>query len=245
MQYIAHDQAGEERLLTLPNPEVEIMPGVPWGSAGEFFTPAFWKVFAWKQEAAYRPQPFGNSLREELAACMLCGYGIPSELGVAAFRRLKSEHLLTGDASADVIEQSLSRPLMVRGKHVRYRFYRSKARVLAAAMRDFDEVPIGADDTPAAVRNRLMTLAGVGPKTASYVVRNYFGSDEVAVLDVHITRASRMLRIFPDDADPQRHYFELEQKFLDFARAIEVRASVLDNLMWDGMRTLEPLTRRP
>ena len=49
---------------------------------------------AWKQEARYQPRASGANLREELAACMLCGYGIPSEVGLAAFYGLRARGVL-------------------------------------------------------------------------------------------------------------------------------------------------------
>lgn len=243
MQYVSFEDANGERLLTLPDSETEVLPGIPWGSPGEYFTPAFWKAFAWKQEAFYRPRAFGVTLKEELAACMLCGYGVPSELGVAAFERLRAENLLTGQATAHEIERRLSLPLELAGRRIVYRFYRSKARALAAALEAFDHMELDRCQDPLEARRLLMLLPGVGPKTASYIVRNYYRSNDVAVLDVHITRASKLLKIFPQNADPQRDYLKLEQRFLEFACALGVPASVLDNLMWDGMRTLEPTTR--
>jgi N-glycosylase/DNA lyase len=242
VQYVAHNDGSETRLLSLPDPTDEVMPGVNWGSASDYFTPAFWKMFAWKAEAQYLPRAFGETLREEIAACMLCGYGIPSEIGIAAFARLKSRGLLEHPRQ-DQLADALHEPLTVNGKAVRYRFYRAKAKALEAALGAFDHLPINSAVSDVEIRNLLLKLPGVGPKTASYVVRNYMRSDEVAVLDVHITRASKMLRLFPESADPQKQYFQLERLFLDFARALGVRPSVLDNLMWDGMRTLAVATR--
>lgn len=242
VQYVAHDDGSGTRLLSLPDPTDEVLPGVIWGSAGDYFTPAFWKMFAWKAELQYLPRAFGETLREEIAACMLCGYGIPSEVGIAAFDRLKTQGVLEHPRHERLIA-ALREPLAVNGKTVRYRFYRAKAKALEAALMAFDGLSIDSAASHVEIRNLLLTLPGVGPKTASYVVRNYMRSDEVAVLDVHITRASKMLRVFPESADPQKQYFHLERLFLDFARALGVRPSILDNLMWDGMRTLGPVTR--
>lgn len=243
MQYVAFADSLGERVLELPDHDVEVLPGVPWGKVGDYFTPAFWKSIAWRQQDRYSPRRIASSLREELAACMLSGYGVPSEVGLAAFERLRGIGILDGNASALEIEQCLAQPMTMGGRQVRYRFFRSKGRHLARAMAKFDDLGSLEGLFPPEVRSRLLTLPGVGPKTASYTVRNYFGSDDVAILDVHITRASRMMRLFSEEADPQRHYFELERHFLDFARAIDVRPSVLDNLIWHGMRVLEPATR--
>jgi N-glycosylase/DNA lyase len=243
VQYVSHGDGTGYRVLALPDSNVEVLPGTCWGKVGDYFTPAFWKAIAWKQGSRYMPSTTGGSLREELAACMLCGYGVPSELGRAAFRRLINRGLLGTRPDPKAVEASLTEPLEVGGRQCQYRFYRSKARALVAAMERFDDLIILPCDTPSEIRGRLLALPGVGPKTASYVVRNFFASDDVAILDVHITRASIMMRIFPEGANPQRDYFTLEKRFLEFARAIEVKPSVLDNLIWHGMRTLDRVTR--
>lgn len=241
MQYVSVEWSDE--LLTIPDPEAEVLPGIAWGSTADYFSPAFWKAFAWKQQGHYAPRRIGSSLREEVAACMLTGYGIKSEVGVAAFHRLKEWNLLAGDASSADIEAALAAPLALNGRNVRYRFFRAKARAVAAAMAAFDSAQPNKKAGVLNIREALMSLPGVGPKTASYAVRNFYGSDAVAVLDIHIVRASKMIALFPNNADPQRQYLALEDLFLQFAAAIGVRASVLDNLMWDAMRTLEPTTR--
>jgi hypothetical protein len=88
------------------------------------------------------------------------------------------------------------------------------------------------------LRDRLAELPGIGLKTASWIVRNYRGSSEVAIIDVHILRAGRHIGLFAQDQEPQRHYRELEAAFLAFATALEVPAAMLDGLMWDYMRRL-------
>ena len=83
-----------------------------------------------------------------------------------------------------------------------------------------------------------MELPGIGPKTASWIVRNWLGSDDVAILDVHVLRAGILMGLFPEDCRLPKDYEVLEKKFLDFARAIQVRASLLDAIMWRDMRVL-------
>ena len=63
----------------------------------------------------------------------------------------------------------------------------------------------------------------------------------MAVLDVHICRACEACGIFPRGTDPSRNYLQLEERFLELARALRIRAGVLDNLMWKTMRQLAPI----
>jgi len=126
--------------------------------------------------------------------------------------------------------------LWIDGRARRYRFPRQKAHLLAAALRGLDALDALAGDRE--LRDDLTRLPGIGPKTASWIVRNIRCSDAVAILDVHIVRAGRLAGIFPLGVTPERHYGRLEARFLAFALDIGVRASVLDALMWDYMRRL-------
>ncbi|WBK02356.1 hypothetical protein [Methylocystis parvus] len=231
-----------ERLI-LPGPTHQVMPGVKWGGFDELFTPAYWRGQVWQALLADRYQSLrlGRNLIEEVAACLLGGYGMPAELGLAAFDRLRERGRLDQPTSNQVLEADLSEPLIISGCAVRYRFPRQKARHLSAclaALLEFDEPERDAD-----LRNQLMRLPGVGPKTASWIVRNHRQSNDVAILDVHIVRAGALMGIMRPDASPARDYFGLENKFLEFANAIDVPAGILDGLMWQHMRLLSSVAR--
>jgi thermostable 8-oxoguanine DNA glycosylase len=83
-----------------------------------------------------------------------------------------------------------------------------------------------------------MQLPGVGPKTASWIVRNYRGSDEIAIVDIHIARACRAAGLTSARLTPSTDYFAIEDRFLQFASALGVPASYLDHLMWNVMRKI-------
>jgi hypothetical protein len=149
----------------LPDPCEQVLPGIRWGRFEHFFTPAFWytQVLSAEQRGFPEKPRLGHTLSEEVAACLLGGYGMRAELGLAAFRRLK-EHWL--------------------------------------------------------------------------------GSDCVAVIDVHVRRAGLLLGLFREDMQPSRHYFDMEEAFLEFATAIRVRASILDAVMWSHMRRMRHVALR-
>lgn len=219
------------------------MLGVVWGSADEFGTPAFWKLqTALKREAAgCVDHGLGESLLEEVAACLLGGYGIPAEIGLVAFGRLKEEGLLDGWATREEIERVLATPLDTGGGERRYRFARQKSDYLArtlAVVRTLSE-----DCSDLELRATLLGLPGVGPKTASWIVRNYRNSNSVAILDVHVVRACTAIGLFPADLVLSRSYFELEDAFLEFCLHIDEPAAMVDALMWDAMRRIGPTAR--
>ena len=198
----------------------------------------------WKLDA---PEHFrlGGGLEEELLACMLGGHGIRAEVGLAAYRLVRSEMHASPGVLVDEgrLLPLLSGTFLVDGRPVRYRFARQKAAYVSAAFRELPEVDPGLADRP--LRDRLTRLRGVGPKTASWVVRNLRRSDEVAILDIHVVRAGRLLGIFEPGYCVERHYGALEAAYLRFARAIDAPASILDSVMWMTMRDLPPARPKP
>lgn len=180
-------------------------------------------------------------MQEEVAACLLGGYGIPAEVGLAAYERLRTRGLLVGKVSESALFGALSEPLRVEGRSVRYRFARQKAAYLASALQalDYDGLPAGLTDVQ--MRNWLTRLPGIGLKTASWITRNLRNSDEVAIIDVHVFRAGRLAGLFPASAAIERDYEILERRFVAFAAAIAVRASQLDALVWDFMKRVGPI----
>src|SRR5687768_5170509 len=105
---------GELRRLLLPDPESTLMPGLPWRRHDEIFTPAYWAAQTWMYaEEAPDHYRLGRTLEEEVLACLLGGHGIPAEVGLAAFERIRgiihaSPESLLEDAA---IEAVLAEPL--------------------------------------------------------------------------------------------------------------------------------------
>lgn len=229
---------GEIKELRLPDPNEEVLPGVKWGHHYATFTPSFWASLAWvnKMDDRSENHRLGDTLAEEITACLLGGYGIPAEVGLAAFRRLKESGLLQNAPVAESrLYEALSLPLDVQGRQIRYRFAPQRSKYVSAALAKLAEFEAPMDDD-LAFRQWLLEFRGIGPKTASWITRNWLNSEKVAIIDVHIQRAGLLMGLFKRDESPARHYFLMEEKFLAFANNIEVRASLLDALMWRQMK---------
>jgi thermostable 8-oxoguanine DNA glycosylase len=224
--------------LDLPDPHEEVLSGVLWGTFDELMTPAYWRTQAWQHQAlgTYDNLRLGRTLAEEIAACLLGGYGMPAELGLAAYSYLRSLGYLTAQPTAFELEEALLQPLPCNGALRNYRFPRQKAKYLSACLARVQSLEDISDDIK--LREHLSQLPGVGLKTASWIVRNYRSSNSVAIIDIHILRAGRYVKLFNEIWRPERHYYELEAAFLSFAEAIETPASILDGLMWDQMRRM-------
>lgn len=225
--------------LALPGADTEVLPGIAWGRVDQFLTPAYWRARAWFAEQQGDMDvrfALGTTLVEEVAACLLGGHGIPAEVGLAAYDRLRSLNYFDGTPhEAGTLMDVLSEPLLVGGRRVRYRFARQRSEYLSGSLsRLVRELPSDLEDV--ALRDWLAALPGIGLKTASWVTRNHRASDEVAILDVHLHRAGVVAGFFLPRHSLARDYHEMEARFITFAWAIGVRPSVLDALMWMDMK---------
>ncbi len=223
--------------VELPPADAEVMPGVAWGAVEAFPTPAYWayQVLARRITCTTIAHKLGGDLVEEVAACLLGGYGIPAEVGLAAFRRLRDCGALRAPAGEAEILKLLSAPLDVGGRTVRYRFAAQKARYLGQALRLLAEEPAPAA-SGRALRDWLTHLPGVGLKTASWIARNVMDADDVAILDIHIVRAGELGGFFDPSLTVERDYLDLESLFLEFSHHLQVRPSELDSVIWLEMK---------
>ncbi|MDO8289232.1 MAG: hypothetical protein Q7T44_08450 [Parvibaculum sp.] len=182
-------------------------------------------------------------MAEEVAACLLGGHGIPATVGLAAFEKLRNLGAFHNPIipSEKQIEAWLREPLQIGERKVRYRFAGQKARYLAAALPAVHSAP--EFSTGRKLRDWLLKLPGIGPKTASWAARNWMDADDVAILDIHIMRIGQAIGLFPRNLTIERHYFDLENQFLQLSQALDVRASELDAVIWYEMATSPAIAR--
>lgn len=222
------------------NPDSEVIEGVLWGRPEWVPSAAYWAILAaTADEAQHGFSDKDLTLAEEVGFCLLGGYGITAELNKAYF------DLLCGEGTFDLdcywpperIEVLLRRPAQVDGRPRRYRFPRQKAVRISEALERLKVMTPQIDDH-FAFRRDLMAIPGIGPKTASWIVRNWLGSDKVAILDIHLLRAGELIGLFDRNYTLPRDYERLERRFLDFCDALGVRASLMDAIIWTEMRKL-------
>ena len=111
LQAVLRWSVNPDRVQHMPSqktPQSEIVPGVRLGRADEVFSPAFWGEMArGAGRGSYGDIRLGADLAEEVAACLLGGFGMPAEMGLAAFDRLKERQLLYPGVRAAALEAAL------------------------------------------------------------------------------------------------------------------------------------------
>lgn len=223
------------------SPDSEIVPGVKWGRPEWVPSPAYWATMVALADPEDDYVCSEMSLFEQVGFCLLGGFGITAEMNHAAYDRLADSGVFSianGPTEAEV-EALLREPLSVNGRAIRYRFPRQRAVRITGAMRVLQRSFPRTDD-PVSLRDELTKISGVGPKTASWIVRNWLGSDQVAILDIHIIRAGVVMGLFDRRQTVPRDYAAMEERFLAFAKGLGVRASLLDAVIWRHMRRRRP-----
>jgi thermostable 8-oxoguanine DNA glycosylase len=223
----------------MPDPDTEVISGVKWGRPEWVPSAAYWAAMSDMSREEDDYVCAGATLKEQVGFCLLGGFGITAEMNYAIYNRLETENVFAPGRkpSIDELGALLHEPALVEGKSRRYRFPNQRAMRLAEALRVVEESPPSHDD-PLQFRRELMTIPGIGPKTASWITRNWLGSDDVAILDIHIIRAGMLIGLFKVHQKVERDYEAMEVRFLAFARALDVRPSLLDAVMWRSMRKL-------
>lgn len=223
----------------MPPAESEVIPGVKWGLPEWVPSAAYWAAMI---DLSDDPEDYvclDATLKEQVGFCLLGGYGVTAEMNHAAYEKLDAAGIFAigGTPSSDEIRAVLRERITVKGKLVSYRFPNQRAERLAQAMRMLEESSFPSHN-PLQFRRDLMKIPGIGPKTASWITRNWLGSDEVAILDIHIVRAGLLIGLFKQTQVLPRDYEVMELRFLEFARALHVRPSLLDAVIWRSMRKL-------
>jgi thermostable 8-oxoguanine DNA glycosylase len=222
--------------VELPAVEAEVLPGVAWGAVEAFPSPAYWtyQVLARRLHAQPLRYRLGQTLSEEVGACLLGGHGIPAAIGLAAFHKLKAAGVFGRPTSEGELHGLLSEKVALADRMVGYRFAKQKARYLCAALlRLSTENP--PTETGRQLRDWLVDIPGIGYKTASWISRNWLDACDVAILDIHILRAGFIAGFFSPDLTVERDYLRLEEQFLAFSAAVGVQASELDAVIWLDM----------
>jgi len=216
----------------IPSPDHLVLPGVRWGHADEFPAAAYWlqKALTWRLEQERPALQASRSLPEEVGAWLLGGHGVTAAVAQAAFERLRG---LGAFARPGVPEAQwaawLAEPLQVGGQQVTYRLATQRSRYLGATL----PAVFAGDLTQEgpALRDWLMTLPGLGPKSASAIVRRWCGADDVAVLDPYVQKVGQVMGLFGRKLTVERHYLEMEDRFLQLCLAMQVRAHEVEAVM--------------
>ena len=194
-------------------------------------------------------------LRHELVFCMLGGHGVTFELALSAADVVMAicpfESFWTEIELEKVLREELSAPQFdprrKDGSLRKYRYPNRKAQLLLQA-RAWVLDSGGLSEGLAAIncererRRWLCSCPGIGPKSASWLLRNTGYAEHLAILDVHILRAMKEAGRLSGSRLPQ-NYDEVESQFLAWCEELDAPVSALDLFLWEWQRTAGAVAR--
>jgi N-glycosylase/DNA lyase len=216
------------------------------------FASIYWEK-AWEVAAPHYPGPRDGSfaseeeLRAELLFCLLGGHGVSYELNLSVADRLWTRGLFRKPRRLQrrSIEAELKKPQFEPrrrdGNLRRYRFPVRKAELLFSAQLWLEHAGPLASQISTIVseldrRRFLCSCPGLGPKSASWLLRNSGYARELAVLDVHVLRAMQACgRI--EKADLSRDYEAVESEYLSWCQDYDADPARFDLIVWDFSRS--------
>jgi N-glycosylase/DNA lyase len=188
-------------------------------------------------------------VRRELLFCVLGGHGVSYELNRSAaellWRKGLFRHWRPRAASLETeLARSQFAPPRRDGGPRRYRFPARKARLLVEAASWLGRVGMLSDALAAICTERerralLCGCPGVGPKSASWLLRNCGLAERLAILDVHVLRVLRESGRVTEAMLP-RDYEHVEETFLSWCDELGADPAGFDLLLWEWSRMAEP-----
>jgi N-glycosylase/DNA lyase len=209
---------------------------------------ASWRALADTYEDRAHPKASEHALRQELVFCLLGGHGVSFELARSAtdvvlalspFDERWPTAALAGALRAELGAAKFD-PRRRDGSLRRYRYPQRKAELIAAAVGWTHQFGPLAERLTGLTCERerrrwLCECPGLGPKSASWLLRNTGFAKDLAILDVHVVRAMREAGRL-DNLRLPRDYLALERRFLEWCEEVGASAAALDLFLWEWQR---------
>lgn len=211
-----------------------------WDACGYLFEAAVERAGNVRGPAAFE---------SELLFCLLSGFGIAYEHALSAAEALSvldpfDRDWREGALLAAILDQLRApqfAPAKVDGELRTYRFPNRKAELLIQARRWLlaTSSPTDAMESIATTEGRrrfLCECPGIGPKTASWMLRNLGWDNDIAILDVHVLRALSSLGLLPASTRMPRDYAAVETVFLRLCDDLAAIPAAFDLFLWCWQR---------
>lgn len=146
------------------------------------------------------------------------------------------------------LEILLETPLQINGSMVKYRFPKSRAKLIAYNLihleNNFNLKKILENSNNIFKVRALLVknIKGFGPKQSSYFLRNIGYSNDIAVLDIHILRYMNIQGIINDtnkSISNLKLYEKLESLLIDFLEFMKYPIGLIDQAIWIVMRVYQ------
>jgi len=188
------------------------------------------------------------AVQRELLFCLLGGHSVSYELALSATERCAELDVFAPQWAPDDLKARLADelgqpqflPRKLDGTLRRYRYPRRKAMLVAAASQWLAlcgplTQALSSLDCERERRELLCACPGIGPKTASWLLRNLGFAQNLAVLDVHVLRAMASAGLV-DQVNLSRDYEMVEETFLAWCEDLAAPPAAFDLFLWEFQR---------
>ena len=190
-----------------------------------------------------------HEVENELLFCLLGGFGITYEHGRSAAEVIwhirpfsdvwEDQDLFEAISSA--LMQPQFEPAKADGALRRYRFPLQKASTIVRARNWLHgNAPLHQrllEISNCKERRRFLSgCPGIGPKTASWLLRNLGMGAELATIDIHVLRALAEAGRIPDNIQMPRDYELVEGAFLEWCNELDALPAAFDLFVWHWQR---------
>jgi len=133
--------------------------------------------------------------------------------------------------------QKINPEPFLRKKECYIRFHRVKSRYLIQLKDQFPLILEKIDKSKSAFELRdwlVKNVLGLGLKEATHLLRNIGKNDGLAILDRHILRNLKRLKVIQSipKSISRKHYLKIEKRFAEFASDIGIVLDELDLVFW-------------
>lgn len=192
--------------------------------------------------------PTRAQFERELLFCLLGGFGISFELALSASTTLweldpfapRWDEAEILDRICHELSQRQFEPRNTSGSLRRYRFPNRKAHLIMGARRwlavtgPVHQTLIELEGEQER-RRLLCNCPGIGPKSASWLLRNLGMASRLAILDVHLIRALQEAGRITTETLP-RDYEAVEAAFVAWCDQLGAPPAAFDLFVWEWQR---------
>jgi N-glycosylase/DNA lyase len=183
-------------------------------------------------------------LLKELTICLLSS-SVKYEVACGYVESISRKNLFDSwtKKSPDLsqIINILSTPIISNGGYVRYRFPMVRSQQLFNLVVNVYGKNLSIKSilknykNPNKVREVIIkNCPGIGNKQSSMFLRNIGFSNRLAILDTHLIDYLKSIHVIPEDymLNTQKKYFQVEEKYLEYANSKGLDISCLDSAIW-------------
>jgi N-glycosylase/DNA lyase len=156
-----------------------------------------------------------------------------------------ADMVVTALCSAGFHKKKMDPEPMLRRKECYIRFHRNKSRYLIMMKDQFDVIAQKLKEPASAFDLRewiVENVVGIGYKEATHFLRNIGKNEGLAILDRHILRNLKRLKVIRSvpKSISRKNYLQIEKRFSKFAEEVNIDLDELDLVFW-SMETGEIL----